>query len=117
MYYISKRIEIAFAHQLRLTYESKCQRVHGHNGIATIYCCAEELDENGMVADFSHIKKDIEGRLDHQFLNELFPFNPTAENLAHWICEQVPQCYKVTFQESEGNIAAYVKPGFENVNF
>ena len=67
MYYISKRIEIAFAHQLRLTYESKCQRVHGHNGIATIYCCAEQLDENGMVADFSHIKKDIEGRLDHSF--------------------------------------------------
>lgn len=117
MYYISKRIEIAFAHQLRLTYESKCQRVHGHNGIATIYCCAEQLDENGMVADFSHIKKDIEGRLDHRFLNELFDFNPTAENLARWICEQVPHCYKVTFQESEGNIAAYVKPGFENVNF
>ena len=38
MYYISKRIEIAFAHQLRLNYESKCQRLHGHNGIATIYC-------------------------------------------------------------------------------
>lgn len=42
MYYISKRIEIGFAHQLHLTYESKCQRLHGHNGIVTIYCCAEE---------------------------------------------------------------------------
>ena len=39
MYYISKRIEVAFAHQLNLTYESKCQRFHGHNGIVTIYCC------------------------------------------------------------------------------
>ncbi len=117
MYYISKRIEIAFAHQLKLNYESKCQRLHGHNGIATVYCCAETLDENGMVADFSHVKRQIEEHLDHRNLNELFDFNPTAENLAHWICEQVPHCYKVTFQESEGNIAAYVKPGYENVNF
>ena len=117
MYYISKRIEIAFAHQLRLTYESKCKRIHGHNGIATIYCCSETLDENGMVEDFSHVKHDIQSKLDHQFLNELFPFNPTAENLAYWIANQVPHCYKVTFQESEGNIAAYVKPGYENVCF
>ena len=34
-----------------------------------------------------------------------------------WLCDQVPQCYKVTFQESEGNVAAYVKPGFEHVCF
>ncbi len=117
MYYISKRIEIAFAHQLRLDYASKCQRLHGHNGIATIYCCAEELDNNGMVADFTNVKKLVGEQLDHQNLNELFDFNPTAENLARWICEQVKNCYKVTFQESEGNTACYVKPGFENVHF
>lgn len=117
MYYISKRIEIAFAHRLSLNYESKCQRLHGHNGIATIYCCAEELDENGMVADFTHIKQKISDRLDHQTLNDLFTFNPTAENLARWIAEEIPHCYKVTFQESEGNVACYVKPGFENVTF
>lgn len=117
MYYISKRLEIAFAHHLQLDYESKCSRLHGHNGIVTIYCCAEQLDTNGMVCDFTHIKERIEKRLDHQNLNELFDFNPTAENIAHWIAEQIPNCYKVTFQESEGNTAAYVKPGFENVHF
>ncbi len=117
MYYISKRIEIAFAHQLKLNYESKCQRLHGHNGIVTLYCCAEELDENGMVVDFSHVKQQISEQLDHQFLNDIVDFNPTAENLAHWIAEQVPHCYKVTFQESEGNTACYVKPGYENICF
>lgn len=117
MYYISKRLEVAFAHQLSLNYESKCQRLHGHNGIVTIYCCAETLNENGMVTDFSHIKQLINGKLDHQCLNDLFTFNPTAENLAKWICENVENCYKVTFQESEGNIACYVKPGFEKVCF
>lgn len=117
MYYISKRIEVGFAHQLHLTYESKCQRLHGHNSIVTIYCCAEELDENGMVVDFSHVKRMVSDKLDHRCLNDIFDFNPTAENLAHWICENVPHCYKVMFQESEGNVACYVKPGFEQVIF
>ena len=117
MYYISKRIEVAFAHQLNLTYESKCQRFHGHNGIVMIYCCSESLDENGMVVDFSHVKKMITDKMDHRCLNEIFDFNPTAENLARWVCEHVAHCYKVTFQESEGNIACYVKPGYEHVTF
>lgn len=117
MYYISKRLEVAFAHNLNLNYESKCQRLHGHNGIITIYCCAEKLNENGMVTDFSHVKETVSQKLDHQYLNELFPFNPTAENLARWICDNVDNCYKVTFQESDGNVACYVKPGFENICF
>lgn len=117
MYYISKRIEIAFAHQLKLTYESKCHKLHGHNGVVKIFCCSEKLDENGMVTDFTHVKTLIQNKLDHQYVNDILDFNPTAENMAHWICEQVPNCYKVTFQESEGNIACYVKPGFENIQF
>lgn len=115
MYYVSKRLEVAFAHKLTLNYESKCQRLHGHNGIVTIFCCSEKLDENGMVVDFTHIKQTITEKLDHQYLNELLDFNPTAENLAHWIAQQIPHCYKVIFQESEGNMACYVKPGFENI--
>ncbi|MBR1713046.1 MAG: 6-carboxytetrahydropterin synthase [Alloprevotella sp.] len=109
MYYLSKRIEIAFAHQLQLDYESPCRRQHGHNAIVTVYCRAEELNANGMVVDFKHVKEIVKERLDHRCLNDLFDFNPTAENIARWICDQIPQCYKVTVQESEGNIAAYVK--------
>ncbi|MDY3732376.1 MAG: 6-carboxytetrahydropterin synthase, partial [Alloprevotella sp.] len=56
----------------------------------------------------------VKDKLDHRCLNELFDFNPTAENIAHWICEHTPKCYKVSVQESEGNTAVYVKPGFEN---
>ena len=70
-----------------------------------------------MVTDFTHVKTLIQNKLDHQYVNDILDFNPTAENMAHWICEQVPNCYKVTFQESEGNIACYVKPGFENIQF
>lgn len=41
-------------------------------------------------------------------LNDIFDFNPTAENIAKWICDELGEkCYKVTVQESEGNIAEY----------
>lgn len=107
MYYVKKRIEIAGSHRLSLDYESKCSKLHGHNWIITIHCKAEELNANGMVTDFSKIKESVAGYLDHGNFNELLPFNPTAENIARWICDMVDNCYRVEVQESEGNIAAY----------
>ena len=107
MYYITKRIEISAAHRLTLDYESKCTRLHGHNWIITVHCRAEELDANGMVTDFTHIKNVVTDKLDHTVLNEVVPFNPTAENLARWICEHIPHCYRVDVHESEGNVASY----------
>lgn len=110
MYYVSKRIEISACHSLKLSYESKCTNMHGHNWIITVYCKAEELNQDGMVVDFTHIKERIHGYLDHGNLNELLPFNPTAENIARWVVDQIPQCYKASVQESEGNIAIYEEP-------
>ena len=60
-----------------------------------------------MVCDFTQIKKLIHDRLDHNNLNEVFDFNPTAENIARWIVEQIPEAFKCEVQESEGNIASY----------
>lgn len=113
MYYVSKRMEIAGAHNLKLPYESKCQNLHGHNWIVTVYCKAPTLTAYGMIVDFAEVKKEIHGALDHKYLNELFDFNPTAENMAKWICDKVTDicetgyCYKVSVQESEGNVAIY----------
>lgn len=107
MYYVEKKLEISAAHRLSLDYESKCTSIHGHNWIVTIYCKAKELNANGMVTDFTDIKQKIQGQLDHKYLNEVLPFNPTAENMAHWICQQIDHCYKVSVQESEGNTATY----------
>lgn len=73
-----------------------------------MFCKAETLNQDGMVIDFKHIKDRVHGYLDHGNLNELLPFNPTAENMARWVVEQFPECYKAVVQESEGNIACYV---------
>ena len=107
MFIVKKRMEIAGAHRLNLNYESKCANLHGHNWIVTVWCKSQTLDDNGMVMDFTHIKREVQDKLDHKFLNDVVPFNPTAENIAKWVCEQIPHCYRVSVQESEGNVATY----------
>ena len=107
MYYVTKRMEIAACHHLELSYPSKCSQLHGHNWIITVHCKAESLNADGMVVDFTSIKQNIKSKLDHTNLNEVLPFNPTAENIARWVCDQIPECYRVDVQESEGNTASY----------
>ena len=109
MFYVSKKLEVAGAHNLNLNYESKCSNIHGHNWIIIVYCKSNELDSNGMVIDFKHIKHIVSDKLDHKNLNDIFDFNPTAENISKWICDNIPQCYKVSVQESTGNTAIYEK--------
>ena len=107
MYKIKKRLEISASHKLELDYKSKCQNMHGHNWIIIVYCKSEKLNQNNMVVDFSEIKKIVHEKLDHQNLNEVLKFIPTAENIAKWIVDNVPKCYKAEVQESEGNTATY----------
>ena len=69
MYYVAKTMEIAGAHSLHLSYESKCEKLHGHNWIITVYCKAKELNQDGMVCDFKHIKDKAIYEID-DFENE-----------------------------------------------
>ena len=84
----------AAAHQLR-NYRGKCENLHGHNYKVQVAMEGEELAFNGLLFDFADLKKALRGvveYLDHKFLNELSPFdsvNPTAENIAKFICEEV----------------------------
>lgn len=109
MFTVVKKLEISASHQLKLTYKSKCQNLHGHNWIVHIHARSAELDENGMIIDFGHIKEAIHGRLDHKHVNDIMgDINPTAENMAKWIADQLGEkCFKVVVQESEGNVAIY----------
>ena len=108
MYRLTKTIEISAAHSLTLDYESKCTRMHGHNWLITVHLQGETLNPNGMLMDFSEIKRLVKEPLDHHNLNEVLPFNPTAENIAKWVFDLLqPLCVRVDVQESRDNIASY----------
>ncbi len=86
--------DFAAAHSLR-NYPGDCARLHGHNWQVEVLVASEVLDENGIAIDFREIKKQTKvviKRLDHQYLNEIPPFdtlNPTAEHLAKYLHEEV----------------------------
>lgn len=71
MYTVIKRMEISAAHSLSLSYPSKCEYLHGHNWIITVHCRSKELNTDGMVIDFTHIKQVVKDQLDHRNLNEV----------------------------------------------
>ena len=105
MYTVIKRMEVSAAHSLSLSYRSKCENLHGHNWIITVYFRSKELNADGRVVDFSHIKQVVKEKLDHRNLNEVLPINPTADNIAQWVGEQITTGCKVEVQETEANMA------------
>ena len=107
MYYLKKKLTIAGAHHLCPPYKGKCNNLHGHNWIITVYCCSPTLNACGMIVDFSEIKR-IVNELDHENLNKHLP-QPTAENIARYLCKHIPLCTQVDVEESEGAVATYVE--------
>ncbi len=112
MFRITKTTEVSACHFLKLPYESKCTKPHGHNWKITVVVESETLNNLGMVMDFSKLKKTIKS-LDHRDLNKIV-IQPTAENIAKWLCDAVERIYSVSVvsvevEESEGNVACYLK--------
>ena len=120
MYEIFTEGRIAAAHFLE-NYNGKCENLHGHNWVIRVYVKGNELDETGLLIDFTLIKKaleDVSEKLDHTLLNDNEFFmenNPTAENIARWYFEGLSgllnkkdvKVSKVTVWESEKQAASY----------
>ena len=114
--------DFASAHTLR-DYPGACSRLHGHNWKVEAEVVATRLDKVGMGVDFKVIKqaaRDIAGRLDHRYLNEVEPFteiNPTAENIAAWFYKELSaqlnsehiRVHAVTLWETERACVRYVE--------
>jgi 6-pyruvoyltetrahydropterin/6-carboxytetrahydropterin synthase len=89
MFEVTVEDTFAAGHALR-GYRGKCENPHGHNYKVRVTLAGEELDHIGLLYDFKDLKAamgEIIDRLDHQFLNDLEPFqqlNPSAENLARY---------------------------------
>ena len=41
MFTVVKRMEVSASHSLKLSYQSKCENLHGHNWIVTVYAVRE----------------------------------------------------------------------------
>lgn len=93
-YLLKVLIDFSAAHALR-GYVGDCARVHGHNWKIEAEIKTSGVNEIGIAVDFKEIRRAMEniaGRLDHQYLNEIPPFdkiNPTAENLAAWFYQEM----------------------------
>ena len=94
MFEVSVEAGFAAAHQLR-NYRGKCENLHGHNYKVRVTVQGQDLNSIGLLADFTQLKaalREIAERLDHRYLNELEPFtliNPSAENVAKYICDEL----------------------------
>jgi len=94
MYELKIIRNFAAAHQLPLS-KTKCENLHGHNWKIEVIVQGNELDQSGMMVDFSILKKGVDQvleSLDHQFLNDI-PFfkenSPSSENIARYIAINV----------------------------
>jgi len=107
-------------HALR-DYKGKCENTHGHNYKVRVSVEGEQLDSTGLLLDFIDLRDAVKGvvdRLDHQFLNEVAPFdqlNPSAENIARYFSDQLDsrvsqngaRLQAVTVWETDTSFATY----------
>ncbi len=85
---VTKEFTFDSCHKLN-DYDGPCSRLHGHTYKLQITIKGRLINKTGMVIDFSDLKKDVNKYiidvLDHYYLNDIFVFNPTAENMLIWI--------------------------------
>ena len=84
MYRVTREIHFCYGHRL-LDYEGKCRHLHGHNGRALITLAAAKLDTQGMVLDFSRVKRVVGGWIDDSLderVKNFYEANKPSFNLA-----------------------------------
>lgn len=107
---ISKTMRTETGHRL-MAYDGKCRHLHGHSykWRVSVKCNTNQLSSTGFVLDYKELKETMAfvlDPLDHAlllrdddplltFINRkksrviAFSFNPTAENLAKYVYEQI----------------------------
>ncbi len=127
MYELKVITRFAAAHRLTMV-GAKCENMHGHNWKIEVVLKGDRLNTAGVLMDFGEIKvlvRDIIGRLDHQFLNELPIFaecQPSSERIAAFVAGQLQQTLdapgvrvsRVSAWESDDACATFIPGGSAN---
>jgi len=118
MFEVNVESNFSAAHRLR-GYKGRCENMHGHNWKVKAVVGSQNLDKQGMVMDFTILKKamnKILTRLDHKVLNDLEYFkkvNPTSENIAKYIYDELKtqrlDVERITVWETDTSCATYYK--------
>lgn len=115
MYEITKDFAFSASHQLAgLPDDHPCSRLHGHNVIVRMHLAAEQLDAVGFVVDYRALdgfKQWLDEHFDHRHLNDVVTFNPTAEQMAHYLyrvaAEQGLPVVAISWSETPKTWATY----------
>jgi 6-pyruvoyltetrahydropterin/6-carboxytetrahydropterin synthase len=109
MYKLKLKHHFDAAHQLILDYKSPCVKLHGHRWEVEVTIKTNYLDKNGMIVDFK-LLKEIINHLDHCIINDKVEFNPTAENIAKYIYEQIQRVLNSEHTVNETEVTIWESP-------
>jgi len=98
MHKIVKEWEFEMSHKLYLTYESPCTNLHGHSYKVALMVKSVELDENGMVMDFTELNSVKEWVMENWDHATLIP--------ADKITDAMGEYYGKLFAFPEHNVTA-----------
>jgi 6-pyruvoyltetrahydropterin/6-carboxytetrahydropterin synthase len=77
--------------------------MHGHTWKIAITIFIRQMDKLGIGIDFKKLKTVVTDKIivkfDHKVLNHVMPINPTAENIAKWIFEELDEDFRDTSKE------------------
>lgn len=115
MFEVRVEADFAAAHFLK-DYNGKCENLHGHNYKVFAHVKGSQLNEGGMLMDFSRLKNALRTvckQLDHSNLNdkECFLQNPSAERIAMYIYDGIIALLKeegLDLSYKEGKTSAFL---------
>lgn len=89
--YVTKELTFDSSHNL-LAYDGPCANLHGHTYKLQV-TLKGLTDENGFLLDFKDLKRIMKEKIknpyDHKYLNDLMPFNTTAENMVKYFAQLI----------------------------
>ena len=117
---LNKDMHFAAAHFIPDERAGKCAFTHGHTYFVNLTIAGEQLDEMGMLVNFSDLKKIVHDKYDHQLLNDFPEYKkraPSTEEVSRQIYQLIethlvtlpnkPKCLQVIVRETPTSYCIY----------